>query len=672
MYKPVELKRGGGLRRIEYSSNDVATVDFLLEKAKELFFPQGKSKYGVLSEMRVAMGNFQQEVIKSFCDRNGREVTFPEYLNSYGLYASRAQLYLMTTGIEGTEVVGTWAKESELLIENNAVVMNDVMLGKSIDENEDSRPPASLASSAENPLLLPAFALRDKARISTSDWMDTHGILVQYVFSSRSLYSDMDISINAFSREQCYEIASANDFTLLDTPQHEFQPPEWNFTISSIEKGGKKYFSKISEGLNISTENNDGNDREVSELDNSHEFLMADREQDKLIIHQPSKVWGYDRNQLVIAVVTSCPDSVLYTWCRNGKVFKEGPHLSCLAVYEEGEYKVKVQSAGQVEVSEAMQIVRFNVSIASQGKSAGDNKRVTASYRVPFIERSDLQYDPKVDEIGRGTFGAVYKATWVGTAVAVKQMMVRRVNAMKSVLESEVDIHSRIRHPNIVQIMAVALGKSSVYIVCELINGANLDELLFSKDEDTPTAFNLPNDQKSFVARQIIQAVAYLHNLNPPIIHRDIKPANVLVASDSYVTKLCDMGLGKIKSAQTTARVTTTGILGTPSYMAPECLIEKQRATTKADVWSLACTLVELFSGKDCWEDTVGTDSGTVGDFDAPEGCDAIYFILKSRKIPSALECMGPEANAIAPILVQCFNYIPLQRPAAIEFLKNH
>ena len=69
-------------------------------------------------------------------------------------------------------------------------------------------------------------------------------------------------------------------------------------------------------------------------------------------------------------------------------VFKEGPHLSCLAVYE-GEYKVKVQYDGQVELSEAVQIVKFNVFIASQGKSK--NKRVTASYRVSFNKKIDFQ-----------------------------------------------------------------------------------------------------------------------------------------------------------------------------------------------------------------------------------------------------------------------------------------
>ena len=50
--------------------------------------------------MKSELGNFQNEVIKSFEDRHGNEVTFLEYLKSYGLYAGRTYLFFMTTGIE--------------------------------------------------------------------------------------------------------------------------------------------------------------------------------------------------------------------------------------------------------------------------------------------------------------------------------------------------------------------------------------------------------------------------------------------------------------------------------------------------------------------------------------------------------------------------------------------
>ena len=101
------------------------------------------------------------------------------------------------------------------------------------------------------------------------------------------------------------------------------------------------------------------------------------------------------------------------------------------------------------------------------------------------------------------------------------------------------------------------------------------------------------------VARQISQAVA-LYNLKPPVVHRDIKPANVLVAKGSLITKLCDMSLSKLKTEQSLSR--STAIAGSPSYIAPECVLQKKKqATTQSDVWSLPSTLLELFTERDCW-----------------------------------------------------------------------
>lgn len=194
------------------------------------------------------------------------------------------------------------------------------------------------------------------------------------------------------------------------------------------------------------------------------------------------------------------------------------------------------------------------------------------SANLPAIQK-EVKFLPS-DEIGRGAFGVVYKAKWVGTVVTVKQMNVRNARRMQKVLSTKVRVHSIARHPNIVQIMALAFQKNSIYIVSEYITGPNLDLLLFhdeysveSEDKEKVAVRQHIMDDKSNVALQLCRAVAYLHSINPPIVHRDIKPANVLIDTRSHVTKLCDMGLSRLK----TSLVTTVGngVLGTPQYMAP-------------------------------------------------------------------------------------------------------
>ncbi|EDO32814.1 predicted protein, partial [Nematostella vectensis] len=198
--------------------------------------------------------------------------------------------------------------------------------------------------------------------------------------------------------------------------------------------------------------------------------------------------------------------------------------------------------------------------------------------------------------IGRGAFGTVYKATWAGTPVAVKVIRVRNARSVSSELENEVSVHCLVRYPNIIQLMWVSFLKNSVYIISELIDGKNLDDILFEEtDADESIALNMQD--KFFVSRQLCQAVAYLHNLKPQVLHKDIKPANVLVANVGLVTKLCDMGLSKLKNSQTLTH-TAAACPGTPYYLSPECLLNRNSASASSDVWSLACTLIELFTGK--------------------------------------------------------------------------
>ena len=107
----------------------------------------------------------------------------------------------------------------------------------------------------------------------------------------------------------------------------------------------------------------------------------------------------------------------------------------------------------------------------------------------------------------------------------------------------------------------------------EFIDGLNLEELFFAEDK----ILTIQACDKMFIGKQICQAMAYLHNLKPPIVQRDIKPANVMVARTTHKTKLCDMGLGKLKSAQSLSQTHSSSIPGTPAYMAPECLVAKKK-----------------------------------------------------------------------------------------------
>ena len=207
--------------------------------------------------------------------------------------------------------------------------------------------------------------------------------------------------------------------------------------------------------------------------------------------------------------------------------------------------------------------------------------------------------------------------------------------------------------------MAISIEKNHIYIIFNFIDGANLEELIFGENTKLKQSIL---EKTNYVAKPGAQTVAYLHNLEPPIVHRDMKPANILVASDSCVTKLCDMGLSKLK-ATTVHAVTPTGVPGTPHYMAPECIVQKSKSDLHSDIWSLACTLLELLTQRDCWEYFID-ELGSVKEEDVNFEVSCMMAIFQQQKVPGSLQCLD---SAMHEMLTDCFKYEPCERPHAID-----
>ena len=136
---------------------------------------------------------------------------------------------------------------------------------------------------------------------------------------------------------------------------------------------------------------------------------------------------------------------------------------------------------------------------------------------LPVVDKEEISFSTK-DEIGRGSFSVIYKGHWAGTEVAIKYIKIRNAKCIQSVLETEVKVHSMVRHPNIVQIIAVSYLKNLILIVSELIEGINLDELIFAHGHEKE-ALTIQNCNKMNVGKHLCCAVAYLHNLRR-ITHR--------------------------------------------------------------------------------------------------------------------------------------------------------
>ena len=124
-----------------------------------------------------------------------------------------------------------------------------------------------------------------------------------------------------------------------------------------------------------------------------------------------------------------------------------------------------------------------------------------------FINYKELIIDQKSDFIGRGGYGDVYKAKWMGTKVAVKRFGKRYLTkkALKDFIK-EIEMLHQLRHPNVVLYMGVSLDHQSYfYMITEFVNKGSLFDLLHQRK------LVLDDAKIVKVAKQIAMALLYLH-----------------------------------------------------------------------------------------------------------------------------------------------------------------
>lgn len=152
------------------------------------------------------------------------------------------------------------------------------------------------------------------------------------------------------------------------------------------------------------------------------------------------------------------------------------------------------------------------------------------------------------------------------------------------ILQREIDIMRRLKHPNIVGLYDVFETKATISLVMELVAGGELYEQIVEKGSFT-------EDDAAAVLYQVLSATAYLHENG--IAHRDLKPENILLSNQSKNTvKIADFGLSKDFAGDS---VMST-CCGSPSYVAPE-ILEQGEYSNACDIWSIGVILYVLLSG---------------------------------------------------------------------------
>ena len=264
-------------------------------------------------------------------------------------------------------------------------------------------------------------------------------------------------------------------------------------------------------------------------------------------------------------------------------------------------------------------------------------------------------------ELGRGCYGAVYEVQVHGSPCIAKRLhdiLVGRgkeesvsAEARKAVVtrfRKECETLSGLRHPNVVQFIAVHYGRdeADISLIMECMH-MDLDKCI-------KTYPNIPLPYKTSILRDVAYGLAYLHSED--IIHRDLNAGNVLL-TESLRAKIADLGVAKLYIKKGSRHSITSMCPGALHYMPPECLGRKPRYNHKLDVFSFGHLTIHL----------VNQEEPVVVPMDDITADDVQKEQVEIGRRRQALDKM----SHLKSIVVRCLKDNPDQRPTSEDLVMN-
>ncbi|KAE9027103.1 hypothetical protein PF011_g2202 [Phytophthora fragariae] len=279
------------------------------------------------------------------------------------------------------------------------------------------------------------------------------------------------------------------------------------------------------------------------------------------------------------------------------------------------------------------------------------------------ILSANCHIDPKdvlvKEELGEGTFGCVYAASWKETRVAVKKITLQGdTKSIVTSFGSEASVMAQLRHPNVVMFMGVMVHPEFVGLVMELCPKGSVYSVIHNEDVKIDW---------SLLLRMMVDSsrgMHFLHSSKPPILHRDLKSVNLLIDAD-WRCKVSDFGLSKLKAFRDdqnesgVAASVSSGtknvprvFIGSSVWIAPE-VFKGEEHSEKADVYSFGVILFEALSS------SVPYNSISV---------DAVPFVVQAGKRPTDFITLelppGDAMQDLYNLMTRCWSAEIYARPS--------
>jgi len=244
----------------------------------------------------------------------------------------------------------------------------------------------------------------------------------------------------------------------------------------------------------------------------------------------------------------------------------------------------------------------------------------------------------KLEKIGEGTYGVVYKAKNLETSeiVALKRIKLESEDeGIPSTAIKEISLLKGLNNPNIVKLYDVIHGERKLTLVFEFL------DFDLKKCIDEKTKVTYPTI-KSYLY-QLLNGIAFCHEHR--VLHRDLKPQNLLINKKGEL-KLADFGLARsfgIPVRNKSHEVVTLW------YRAPDVLMGSTKYSSSIDIWSTGCIFAEMVTGKPL--------------FPGQNNADQLMLIFKTLGTPN--EKIWPGFKEL-PEYKETFPQHPLQKLSVI------
>lgn len=248
--------------------------------------------------------------------------------------------------------------------------------------------------------------------------------------------------------------------------------------------------------------------------------------------------------------------------------------------------------------------------------------------------------------VGSGGIGILYRARQVRLDRPVALKVVEPETAHDPVVRERLRREARtvaaLDHPNIVPLYEAGEQDGTVFIATRWVDGTELGTLIRRDGPIEPA-------RAARLAAQVASALEVAHEKE--LIHRDVKPSNLIVTSEDHVY-LTDFGLTK-RADSASGLTAAAQMLGTVDYVAPE-QIEGNEATSRGDVYGLACVLYEMLTG-------AAPYAGETG------GMAKMWAHINAEP-PSAREARPEVPRRLDDLILRSLAKAPDTRPSAAEF----